>query len=1419
MEQREFVKFLESEGKDPSRLIFEDELTGLYNRRYLYHYFQNRVGWDDLSDRPLSLLMLDLDFFKKINDGFGHQTGDQALTWLARHLKTLAGAEGLPIRYAGDEFMIVLPGCGKDASLQIGQRLLEMVGNEPFTPTAQDEPLNLTVSIGIATAPLDAANSKELIQRADTALYSAKKNGRNRMVDAAGIKPEDVFAKTAIYQLSEVQIVGRSTQLATISEALKKFSRRRSQFLIAHGTAGIGKSEFLETIRRNLARSRTRFASAKGAPQEIFRPYYLAEKILVELLKQRKDRGMQVLESLSHKALALLSLVLPQLKVDTSILDGRDDAARRKGIFDTLAHVVPRLVDFHPLILFIDDLHFCDEATLFLLRRLLQGEEPPLFICATSAEIGSPDSEEHGVPIRGFLRKYKTELEIQTIALTPLTAADLGKHIQGLFPSVSLPAGLEQQLEQVTQGNPLFFNEILRKLVLDQKITLSGNQWTIQPLEAGYLPRSLEEIVEGKMAALEPESRRLLDQVSVLGEDVSLSMLIGSSEKMEARVLEFVDQAVEQGLLSSDFVFNDEVVRFPGKQVLQITYDGIPSDRRQKIHGSIGAYQEKLYAQQQLSSAAPLAYHFSRSDDRQKAADYESLVRNTHWQNFDADEAQLYSEETGEEALGGDDPLRPEDVPLLPKVLRDFVIAVRNIKLYPPGSKTISTVIAQSKASLDRILAQNATLSLMQIKQRLVVNGQKMDVTDCKLVAESFLQFLSHYELKGITFRQGLTDEEHNTLIEGIGSNRQKLFDERFWEQFAIENRLRHIELKQVRYKMRGASTAGDGRSPAGASGRRTPREGTPQAGVEPGALPSVLKTLLGAARLIKLYPLNSRTVSTAVMQLMRALQAALDRQPALTLSKVSNTLLVNGERVDVTEFKAFADGFLQFLDLLGLRSLAFGRGLTRWELETFIGAVRDMPPEGADGRYWQQLAETHELTAIAFDQHVMEIRVAQQFTRGADSGGSKVDSVTAVTAGTASGEDIHPDELVAEENFEGFLADFPARVPVLMQRGEPEALQALLLRLFHGLQTRELPVRERVIETCRGLLESLPPTFQHDFARMLTDPMLREFEAEVDADLLTLYSVFLNRLVVDLVNFGAYPPAARILRQLHGKLQQVFDQGLPGGQRLAKRMQIHLSPVTENLLTADLKSGDAARQRNAAQLLESMGSAAVPLLIETIKKEPDYRARQAAAILLSKNGPAGAKALKRLLVLEIAPQERTRILEVVDTVTTDVITETIFALGDEDDGVRMAAFGLAQRLKDERLVEMLLQNARSAGGELALAAVRTLEKLKPPNAVDTLAAILKTTRDENLRIACCRALGQIAKTECIAPLTRTISRKRMFRGQPRYTARVRATAAFALGQIRQTQAIKFLTGLIEDPDARVREVARRAAKASSPPS
>jgi len=865
MENQDLIQFLESAGKDPSRLVFEDELTGIFNRRFLLRYLNTKIPWGQFDDRQLSLIMLDLDHFKSINDTYGHQVGDQALVWLSTHLKASVGEDGLPIRYAGDEFMLLLERSGKSSAVAIGQRLIEQVRAMPFSIPDTDASVNLTISLGVATAPVDATDWKGFVRQADMALYLAKKRGRNQLADAAEVIQEEVSEKAAVNQLEAITIVGRKTELAKIKAALKEFRHKKSQVLLVDGSAGMGKTEFLTSVAKSLSRSKAAHVKTYGNRQEMFRPYYLMETIAIGLMNQKKDKGWSILEGLGREEKEFLSQIMPGLGLDATPPDSMDESTLRKGIFGSFVSFLNKVVGDLPLFLFIDDMHYGDEGTLQLLRRLILRDELKLFVIGTTSEGSETSADGSPGPLERFVANYGEELELTRFPLTPLTAEDTLQHIQRLFPDIQLPETFSNSIVKTSQGNPLFLSEILRKLVLDQKITLVGQQWTLHPIEEGYLPGSMEEIVTEKIAALDEESRLLLDQVSALGENVSLSMLIGSSDKMEAKVLEFIDQAAAQGLLTSDFALNDENIRFLGKRILDITYSAIEPERKEQLHEQIGSYQEGLYEKLQ-ASAATLAYHFKQSNDTKKAENYERIQAESNNRHFDAEEAAEYTGDMPSEEPPDEKPLSQEGLVLVPGLIRTFTVALRNIKLYPPGSKSVIKVNEDLKKALDQIFRDNECLSLSQSKKALVINRQRMDITDFKLVADLFIEIIGRFDLKGITFHRGVKEEEIAALTDELGRSEKKVFEEDHWQTFSRKHALNHIGLKQMRYAMQKA---------AAEIGEKAAAEGSgPPMNTDALALvPEIVRALLSAARTIKLYPITSKASENAVDLLDKALQ------------------------------------------------------------------------------------------------------------------------------------------------------------------------------------------------------------------------------------------------------------------------------------------------------------------------------------------------------------------------------------------------------------------------------------------------------------------------------------------------------------------------------------------------------------------
>lgn len=157
-----------------------DSLTGLYVRRYFMVKLQEEIHRAERNNKTISVIMADLDSFKTINDTYGHDAGDRALKTISHFLKkNIRGVDAIA-RYGGEEFVMMVPDADKDAAFGLAERLREELANVKL-----DKMPPITVSLGIATFPTDGNEVEELIKKADTAMYAAKRAGRNKSVKYA----------------------------------------------------------------------------------------------------------------------------------------------------------------------------------------------------------------------------------------------------------------------------------------------------------------------------------------------------------------------------------------------------------------------------------------------------------------------------------------------------------------------------------------------------------------------------------------------------------------------------------------------------------------------------------------------------------------------------------------------------------------------------------------------------------------------------------------------------------------------------------------------------------------------------------------------------------------------------------------------------------------------------------------------------------------------------------------------------------------------------------------------------------------------------------------------------------------------------------------------------------------------------------
>ncbi|HWU36393.1 MAG TPA: GGDEF domain-containing protein, partial [Candidatus Acidoferrum sp.] len=167
--------------EETRQLAITDELTGLANHRQFYHQLAREVRRAQRYKRPLTLLMLDLDYFKQYNDKFGHLAGDQALRETAEVLRRNARDVDILARYGGEEFAIILPETEMERALIHAERARAAVAGHAFRGKDSNPQGDLTVSIGVATLTPAMRKIEELVHAADQALYRAKSQGRNRL--------------------------------------------------------------------------------------------------------------------------------------------------------------------------------------------------------------------------------------------------------------------------------------------------------------------------------------------------------------------------------------------------------------------------------------------------------------------------------------------------------------------------------------------------------------------------------------------------------------------------------------------------------------------------------------------------------------------------------------------------------------------------------------------------------------------------------------------------------------------------------------------------------------------------------------------------------------------------------------------------------------------------------------------------------------------------------------------------------------------------------------------------------------------------------------------------------------------------------------------------------------------------------------
>ena len=210
-----------------------DPKTGLFNARYFASALSEELGRAERFERPLSLIMADLDLLREINNTYGHLAGDAVLKGIAEVFRAELRHYDVPARFGGEEFSILLPETPPEQAMEIAERIRRAVAEKLYDVETSSEPIRATVSIGVAGYPKDAQDPNALIHQADLAVYRAKLQGRNRVLGASS-EPLLMPADRTQRLVAVPEEGDHHEPLARVPEALPEQERRHT----AHTTSG-----------------------------------------------------------------------------------------------------------------------------------------------------------------------------------------------------------------------------------------------------------------------------------------------------------------------------------------------------------------------------------------------------------------------------------------------------------------------------------------------------------------------------------------------------------------------------------------------------------------------------------------------------------------------------------------------------------------------------------------------------------------------------------------------------------------------------------------------------------------------------------------------------------------------------------------------------------------------------------------------------------------------------------------------------------------------------------------------------------------------------------------------------------------------------------------------------------------------------
>jgi len=564
--------------------VYLDELTGAKNRRYLNTFIKEEIKKYKRYNQFFSILLLDLDDFKVINDIHGHLEGDKVLKGFVEFLQRILRESDVIIRYGGDEFIVFLPNTDRDHAVLVAQKILDKIKSVKIAG------YKIGVSIGIAEFPRDGKDWDELFRKADHSLYMAKRRGKGQV----GVPEEEVLPV-----IPAKSFVDRTEDKKWLLEALKKAGK----FYLIRGSAGIGKTRLVKETYENLDNIIFLRGAAHSALSSI--PFVPFREILTYFYNHDRIFFKEILAGLTDSEKKVLSRLLPQLNEE-----GEGIEFDRYKLFDTLRKIFEVASSQNKLVIFIDDLQWADRSTLELFYYLLRNSKENIVFCAAyrEEEIRHTDLDE-------FLTLISRERIFEERTLASMDYRGTKELVDAIL-TIPSDEKVYEFLYNKSGGNPFFVEELIKELY-NKGLLYLKDKWKLEKeVEKFQIPRTIEDVIKRRIGELKEDP--VLEIAACIGHEFNAKLIQDAFNIDIGEVYDRIDKGIKLGIINEE---GDDVFSFKEDIMRELLVKRIPESKKKYYHSRILRSLERM-APRVKGSTELLAYHAYMAGDKEKIKEY-----------------------------------------------------------------------------------------------------------------------------------------------------------------------------------------------------------------------------------------------------------------------------------------------------------------------------------------------------------------------------------------------------------------------------------------------------------------------------------------------------------------------------------------------------------------------------------------------------------------------------------------------------------------------------------------------------------------------------------------------------------------------------------------------------------------------------